>query len=161
MIHLITCLKDLHSKFSIIGLTKIKLKIDQDPINNCDLYGYNYISQTSFSNSGGVGFFIKKNIKYTLRADLTKTHQDNESLWVKTLGEGRQNMLCGVIYRHPNGNLDNFQEYMNSTLDTIQRQNKLSLMMGDFNLDLLKYETHNGTDFGTSFFIHIFFNQLV
>ena len=61
-------------------------------------------------------------------------------------------MLCGVIYRHPNGNLDNFQEYMNSTLDTIQRQNKLSLMMGDFNLDLLKYETHNGTDFGTSLF---------
>ena len=53
-------LKDMHFKFSIIGLTKIKLKIDQGPIKNCDLYGYNYISQTSFSNSGDVGIFIKK-----------------------------------------------------------------------------------------------------
>jgi hypothetical protein len=53
-------LKDMHFKFSIIGLTKIKLKIDQGPIKNCDLYGYNYISQTSFSNSGDVGIFINK-----------------------------------------------------------------------------------------------------
>ena len=44
-----------------------------------------------------------------------------------------------------------------STKHTIQRQNKPSIIMGDFNLDLLKYETHNGTDefintFRTSFF---------
>lgn len=150
-------LKDMYFKFSIIGLTEIKLKINQDPITKCDLLGYNYIPQPSFSNAGGVGFFIKKNLKYTQMADLTITEQDYESFWVELLGEGRQNILCGVVYRHPHGNLDNFQEYINSTLDMIQRQNKLCIIMGDLNLDLLKYETHNATDefintLGTSFF---------
>ena len=36
---------------------------------------------------------------YTQRADLTITEQDYESLWVEILGEGRQNILCGVVYR--------------------------------------------------------------
>jgi hypothetical protein len=66
-------------------------------------------------------------------------------------------MLCGLMYRHPNGNLDVFQNYLNSILDKIHRQNKQCLILGDFNLDLLKYETHTGTDefinnLGTYFF---------
>jgi hypothetical protein len=87
-------LKDMYFKFSITGLTEIKLKINQDPITKCDLLGYNYIPQPSFSNAGGVGFFIKKNLKYTQMADLTITEQDYESFWVELLGEGRQNILC-------------------------------------------------------------------
>ena len=66
-------------------------------------------------------------------------------------------MLCGLMYRHPNGNLDVFQNYFNSILDKIHRQDKQCLILGDFNLDLLKYETHTGTDefinnLGTYFF---------
>ena len=50
------------------------------------------------------------------------------------------------MYRHPNGNLDVFQNYLNSILDKIHIQNKQCLILGDFNFDLLKYETHTGTD---------------
>ena len=56
-----------------------------------------------------------------------------------------------------NGNLDVFQNYLNSILDKIHRQNKQCFILSDFNLDLLKYETHTGTDefinnLGTYFF---------
>ena len=37
-------------------------------------------------------------------------------------------------------------EYLNSSVDKIHRENKICVVMGDFNLDLLKFETHNDTD---------------
>ena len=66
-------------------------------------------------------------------------------------------MICGIIYRHPDGNVETFQEYLNSTIEWIHRENKYCMIMGDFNLDLLKFEHHPATDhfmntLGTSFF---------
>jgi hypothetical protein len=55
-------------------------------------------------------------------------------------------MLCGVIYRHPSGNVEHFMDYLNSTIDKIHRENKYCILMGDFNLDLLKAESHPDTD---------------
>ena len=37
-------------------------------------------------------------------------------------------------------------EYLNSSVDKIHRENKICVVMGDFNLDFLKFETHNDTD---------------
>jgi len=66
-------------------------------------------------------------------------------------------MICGIIYRHPDSNVEAFQEYLNSTIEWIHRENKYCMIMGDFNLDLLKFEHHPATDhfmhtLGTSFF---------
>jgi hypothetical protein len=55
-------------------------------------------------------------------------------------------MLCGVLYRHPNGNLGNFMSYLNSTIEKIHQESKYCVIMGDFNLDLLKFEIHPATD---------------
>ena len=51
-----------------------------------------------------------------------------------------------MIYRHPNGNIQNFMEYLNKITDKIHRESKYCIMMGDFNLDLLKFESHQDTD---------------
>ena len=56
------------------------------------------------------------------------------------------NLLCGILYRHPNGNLERFIEYLNSTVERINRENKLCTIMGDFNIDILKIESHTATD---------------
>ena len=60
-------LNELDAEFSVIGLTEIKLKFNQDPIINCNLPGYKFIFQPSYSNSGGVGFFIKDDLKVRIR----------------------------------------------------------------------------------------------
>ena len=154
-------LKRLHYKFSVIGRTEIKFQLDQDPIVNCDLSGYKFISQPSFSNNGGAGFFVKNDLKYFIRDDLTDFKDECEALWIEIEGKGKQNVLCGVVYRHPNGSLSTFQDYLNLVLDKIRRQNKQCLIMGDLNLNLLKYEKHADTDdvintLGASFFqLHI------
>jgi hypothetical protein len=69
----------------------------------------------------------------------------------------QQNFLCSVIYRHPNGNADTFISYIDSSIDKIHREGKYCVILGDFNLDLLKFETHTVTDnfmniLGTYFF---------
>ena len=58
----------------------------------------------------------------------------------------QQNLICGIIYRHSNGNLDNFMSYINLTIDQIHRENKLCMIMGDFNIDLLKYDSYAGSE---------------
>ena len=49
-------------------------------------------------------------------------------------------MICVVTYRHPNGNLESFVEYLNSTIERIRKEHKFCVMMSDFNLDLLEME---------------------
>ena len=57
-------LSELYFPLSLIGITKIKHKIDQTPVSNTDLCGYQYLSQPSLSNTGEVAFYIKKKIKF-------------------------------------------------------------------------------------------------
>ena len=56
------------------------------------------------------------------------------------------NVLCGIIYRHPNGDLEQFIDYLSSAIDRINEENETCIIMGDFNIDLLKLESHSATD---------------
>ena len=49
---------------------------------------------------------------------------------------GQSNLINGVVYRHPNGNLDNFMAYINKIIEKVHFQNKNSLIMGGFNIGL-------------------------
>ena len=55
-------------------------------------------------------------------------------------------MLCGCAYRHPNTNVDKFNDYINQTMEKISKENKLIFLIGDFNINLLNYESHGETD---------------
>ena len=55
-------------------------------------------------------------------------------------------VICGVMYRHPHGDLDTFVEYLNVGLERINQHNKICLIMGDFNIDLLKSDSHSISD---------------
>ena len=74
----------------------------------------------------------------------------------------RPKLYSGIVYRHPSSNLDNFMNYINSTVDHIHHENKFCLFMGDFNIDLLKFDSHADSGnfvntLGTFFFQpHIF-----
>ena len=57
---LVDMLTQFTSPFSVIGLTETKCRFNQDPIMNVNLPGYCFVSQPSYSNAGGVGFYIKK-----------------------------------------------------------------------------------------------------
>ena len=53
-------------------------------------------------------------------------------------------MVVGCIYKHANLPVTEFHEcYPQPLLDKLSLENKDVILMGDFNVSLLHYETHN------------------
>ena len=89
-------------------------------------------------------FYIKEDHLFTTRPDLTISTNDFEALWVE-IQNGSQR-YCGEIYRHPHGNIQNFMDFLNSAIEKIVRENKFCIILGDFNIDLLKLDSHPDTE---------------
>ena len=58
----------------------------------------------------------------------------------------QRNTVCLVIYRHPHSNLENFSDYLINVNDKISNEQKYCVVMGDFNINILNCESHDGTD---------------
>ena len=42
--------------------------------------------------------------------------------------------------------MQNFEDFLNSTIEKIDRENKFCISLGDFNIDLLKLDSHPDTE---------------
>ena len=76
-------------------------------------------------------------MNFTVISELSTSTADYEALWIIIHNTHSLNILCVIIYRHPNGNLESFSEYLNSTAEKIDRASKYCAILGDFNFDLL------------------------
>ena len=139
-------LRELIYPFTIIGLTETKFSTSKDSFDNIYLPGYRFLFQPSLSNAGRTGIFVQDHLKVSIRSDLTKSVSSFEALWIEVINYARSNLLCGVIYRHPNENINEFSNYLNFAVERISKENKPCVIMGDFNLDLLKYNSYFDTD---------------
>lgn len=136
-------------QFSIIGITETWLRYTNKEF--CHLPDYKFISscRDSHKRGGGVAFFVKKSLNFIVRHDLTINTEEAEMLFIqfdKTIFNTNQNVVIGVVYRPPSTNIDKFNKKINKTLKTIDTKNNIVHIMGDFNIDLLKRETHDDTD---------------
>ena len=55
-------------------------------------------------------------------------------------------IFSASAYRHPNTDVKTFNDYVNQTMQKISKENKLIFLMGDFNVNLLNYESHDETN---------------
>ena len=85
--------------------------------------------------AGGVGFYIKNDLSYTVCSDLTISKNDFEALWIEIAN-----------FRGSNLDLNSFVEYLSAWLERINRENKICLITGDFNIDQLKLDSHSISD---------------
>ena len=61
----------------------------------------------------------------------------------------KKNLIIGCIYRHPSSDMpiDEFLDiYLEPTLLKISNENKICILAGDFNVDLLKIDTHSSSN---------------
>ena len=73
-------------------------------------------------------------------------------LWVEIFLDHKESIVCGVVYRQHN-DPTKFQEYLNETLYNFSKRRKTVCILGDFNIDLLKYETCKYMQQGISKFL--------
>ena len=127
---LTSLISDLTHNFHLLGISETKIMAGIDPVANVSVAGYNYISQPSNQNAGGVGFYIRSDCELHSRDNLSISTADFECLWIEIHSKFHRNTLCSVIYRHPNSNLENFTNFPTKAMDKISKENKICILMG-------------------------------
>ena len=124
--------------------------------------GYHpFVFDATETTQGGTWFFISDSLAFKKRDDLKFNSPGNyESTFIEVIRPKRKNMILGCIYRHPTSTIpvhrfDN--EYILPLLEKISIEDKLSSLMGDFNIDLLKnYINEDVNTFYNSLSSHFF-----
>ena len=150
-------LSRLNLNFDVIGVSEHKILKDTLPTNDIEITGYDkFIFEPTESNCGGTGFYIKDNLDYDQRIDLQiNSTRDYESTFIEIKFPHKKNLIVGCIYRHPSSKIsvkDFSNQHLEPILQKISSEKKQCILMGDFNIDLLKIDINNDSS--------IFYNDL-
>ena len=132
-------LSELDFRFTVIGVSETRI-CDRECSSNFvpELPGYCFESVSTPLYAGGVGLFIDQNCKYRVLERVSNSCY--QALWIELHLPNNKKSVSGVTYRQHN-NAYEFLDYLSDFLERICRQNINIYIMGDFNIDLLKYET--------------------
>ena len=160
---LIAFLEMVKMKFSIVVLSETWIKDSSDHINLPGFVSYHSIRQ-GIRRGGGVSIFIDKNIDST---DLPNFFVNNEAFDCAgiraTVGKEVINIIG--VYRPPRSSdgyqtLDRFNSMFPDLLQTLA-PNQRNLIVGDFNVDLLKDEPSNSERNFKEHFASLFYLPLI
>ena len=139
-------LHSLKNPFDILIFTETWLT--QEKIDLCKLDGYQPIhllrpidNQIDFKErGGGISIFVKNNLRYKHRKDLTIMLPFMECSF-REITYNKQNYLIGGIYRIPKTSINLFIEQFNRLIEPIKYSHKI-ILLGDYNIDLLRNDNH-------------------
>ena len=114
---------------------------------NINIEGYNFRHTPTTTQCGGAGMYIKKEYDFDIRTDLSKSISNlTETIFIELKRKGKKNLIVGSIYRHHCPITKFISGCFKKALDMITKQsNKTCVLMGNYNVDLIKYETVTNT----------------
>ncbi|XP_077974519.1 uncharacterized protein LOC144430455 [Styela clava] len=137
--YLINLLSEFQHPPHIIGISETKLK--HNPLAKINIPGYNFIHQPSDTNAGGVGCYIRSNLKFKIIHDIKLNHPDCEDLWIELNNSDNhktvKTLIICILYKHPRNDIPTFTSALSAVLERIS--NKQFILLGDFNINLLKH----------------------
>ena len=141
---LISNLECLKFQFDIICLTEVrKTSIG---IINMVFTDYHVFLDNPGTAKGGVALMIRQN-KFSNITELSSStgfdlknscdciHCQTENKWL-SFNINDQPVIVGGVYRHPNGNIQHFNDALKNTINLIH-DNTLAIIIGDININLL------------------------
>ena len=134
----------LKQKFSIIGISETWFSYQTYGLYEFENYSHTAMYREG-KKGGGVSLFVRDGIMYSKRPDLNMLSDLIECVFVeveKNVFKTTKNIIFGVIYRPPNTNPVEFLDIFSEIMHDIKRENKLCYLLGDYNFDLLKSESH-------------------
>ena len=70
-----------------------------------------------------------------------------ESIFIEITNANKSTVIVRCVYRHPKMDLfECIHYYLNPLSDKLAKEQKTVFLLGDFNVDLLKYEQHKATN---------------
>ena len=89
---------------------------------------------------------MKNGLNYLIRNDLSFSSPEIEILFLEIKGSTAKPKLIGCVYRPPNTDVSQFNDRIESCLNTLDNEKKDIHLMGDFNVNLLNHHSHNKTN---------------
>lgn len=123
-------LESFNTQIHIIIVTETWIKSEEEA-KRLQLPNYTHYYNYRSTRGGGVSIFAHNNLQHHLI--LEQSINNNHYLWICL---SKFSVNIGAVYRTNRGNVDNFLD----TLSLQLQNNKRSIVVGDFNLDLLKSE---------------------
>ena len=133
---------NVNHKFSVLAITETWIK--ENNVHDIRFDGYNFVSNHRTNKTGGgVGLFIDQRFSYKILPQFNVSDANIiESLFVEICIPRHKNIIIGVIYRPPSETTLEFVEKINEIISGVTKGKKHCYITGDFNLDLLKHESH-------------------
>lgn len=149
--------------FSVIVITETWL--NHLTYDLFELEGYNMVNtgRDCISNlrpGGGISIGIKTDLIYKTRPDLnfSCSYLISESSFIEIENINGKNIIIGGIYRHKEDtkkNIETYIEFLETSINKIKKENKVLYLIGDTNLNLLKYENKSSiTEYLDTLFSH-------
>ena len=88
---------------------------------------------------GGVLIYIKTNLMYRIRDDLSVSGGDREYMTIEIINKGTKIYIISCCYKPPNGNTKNFTAHLNKIFQSANSEQKGFFILGDFILNCLNY----------------------
>ena len=142
---LVTYLSLLNMKFDCICLSEVwnyNLEFYRNILQNY----VSYFEPPKGTNIGGIAIFINCDLKVNnkTRDYLIESSETVkvENLWYE-ITKDKQKYLVGMIYRHPKGNLTEFNEKLDNTLSKITSDRNINdcIITANLNIDLIQFNT--------------------
>ena len=109
--------------------------------SNLSLAGFDSISyERSRSRRGGIVLiFIKKNLSYKIRKDLSESDEHKELLSLEILHKNFSNILLCCYYKPPKGDNDSLSMFLRQVFKKSAAGKKPYYLIGDLNINCLEY----------------------
>ena len=123
---------------------KIHHQVDRELIENSNfqIEGFNAIHlERKNKTGGGVLIYVKNDVNFKIRTDLTISDQDVEFLTIEILNESSKNFLVTCCYRPPTGIVKRLIQEIEK-VHRASNSKKTIFIVGDYNLNCLDYDTN-------------------
>ena len=140
-------------------MSKTRIIKNKAQINHINLTSYCYKHCPTESSVGGILLYIRNHLSNKTRNYLNiYKSAELEPTFIEIINHKKSNILVGCVYRHPVIDLNEFNYYyLHDLLHKLSSENKSVTLLGSFNFDLMKYDTHYSTnEFRDSLSSHLF-----
>ena len=141
-------IKSTNINFDIIAISKTRVLKDTNIGKNINILNFSFEFTPTESTAGGTLLYIADHLIYQKQNDLNLYKINNsESTFIEITNSNNSNIIVKCIYRYSQMDLFKFiHYYLNPLLDKLGKEQKTVFLLGDFNVDLLKYKQHKVTN---------------
>lgn len=136
-------LSSVNHHFKIIAISESRLTTSQT--HNPLLEGYHSYSTPTEAQAGGTILYISDTLNSSTRTDLNGLVYKSkllESTFAEITLPKNSNIIVGSIYKHPSMDISEFENtHIKPLLEKTSREGKTLILLGDFNINLLKADT--------------------